>query len=657
MRRKANTAISRLTENEEAVARLSDWVTDESIIKCRIAKYILEHSGSIPITRRFVFDIAGWLGVKYLYCFDADGNVIVTNSDYDRVSVGESSVFRVLLQGKPCIVEVTEDDLIFNENLLKVGMSLRDGQDRSNGMVLIMMDYDKQNIIQRNLNLENTFREISMVNGIVMLAVDDDANGDGIHGDKAIACISEVENGVYHTGLKGYDYIGHDVADLGIDGKQLQDHYEGNLTVLGTQYFASVFRDNKGDFIVAMQVPTQIGWEQIIPASVCAGALLFFVILMIPAACIVHVKFGESTQVVPEKKRTSAVLAERLEKKSEELLSVFGRMTDTAKPFFKDRWPRDAVKWKHKTQDMKFMAVAKQILIIVFLIVCFQARLEGENSIWYYCLGGRWDLGFNLHFFASSVVSISALFIFRILLHKILYLIARIATPKGETICHLLDSMASYVLFTVGIFICLNNFGVDTTALSLTGGIAGVIFGIGAQNVVNDILSGILMTFEGVVHVGELVFYEGNVYFVLSVGLRTTRLIWFGETTVIRNNDFKDYKCRPNNQQNRITTELRIELSESVERVEEILRQALPQIHETLCAIDENVKGPHYEGVESIGENWVVLFISCLCTSQHNKTVDRALQRELKLMCERNGIRIPVQQIVVSQSGNQSDQQ
>ena len=37
-------------------------------------------------------------------------------------------------------------------------------------------------------------------------------------------------------------------------------------------------------------------------------------------------------------------LAEKLEKKGEDFLSIFGNFTDTAKPFFKERWPRDAVK-------------------------------------------------------------------------------------------------------------------------------------------------------------------------------------------------------------------------------------------------------------------------------------------------------------------------
>jgi len=59
------------------------------------------------------------------------------------------------------------------------------------------------------------------------------------------------------------------------------------------------------------------------------------------------------------------------------------------------------------------------------------------------------------------------------------------------------------------------------------------------------------------------------------------------------------------------------------------------------------VTGAHYGGVQGIQEDWVELFISCTCTSQNNILIDRGLKREMKLMCERNGIHIPVRQISV----------
>lgn len=62
------------------------------------------------------------------------------------------------------------------------------------------------------------------------------------------------------------------------------------------------------------------------------------------------------------------------------------------------------------------------------------------------------------------------------------------------------------------------------------------------------------MTFEGVVHEGDFVFYRDKQGYVLSIGVRTTRLKWFSKITVIRNKDFKDYVNYEANQENRVST-------------------------------------------------------------------------------------------------------
>lgn len=77
---------------------------------------------------------------------------------------------------------------------------------------------------------------------------------------------------------------------------------------------------------------------------------------------------------------------------------------------------------------------------------------------------------------------------------------------------------------------------------------------------------------------------------------------------------------------------------------------------ETLCTIDPSVRGPYYVDVDQIEESWVSLYIRCFCMGQYNIAVSRRLQRELKLMCERNGIRIPVQQVEINQSGDMDKQ-
>lgn len=193
----------------------------------------------------------------------------------------------------------------------------------------------------------------------------------------------------------------------------------------------------------------------------------------------------------------------------------------------------------------------------------------------------------------------------------------------------------------MGIFICLGKLGVNTAALSLTAGVAGVIFSIGCQSIVADILAAFLMTFEGIVRVGDFLFFNDKPEFILSIGVRTTRLKFFGDVTVVRYNEFKNYVLRAGNKQSQVMVPLAIDFGESLERVEGILKEELPRIHQILRALtDKPVIGPDYIGVTMISEYGVQLSFTMFCMGSDVFPLTNALNRELKLMCERRGILI-----------------
>ena len=159
------------------------------------------------------------------------------------------------------------------------------------------------------------------------------------------------------------------------------------------------------------------------------------------------------------------------------------------------------------------------------------------------------------------------------------------------------------------------------------------------------------MTFEGVVHAGDLVSYKGQRGIVHSIGIRTTILRWFGEDTVIRNNDFKDFVYIPSNKTDRISATLRIDLRESLEKVEQILDAELPEIQQRLCeAAEAEIDGPHYNGVKEINENHYVLSFSADCPSNLKGWLTQQLNRELIMMCERSHIRLAMTQVVIHEA-------
>ena len=157
------------------------------------------------------------------------------------------------------------------------------------------------------------------------------------------------------------------------------------------------------------------------------------------------------------------------------------------------------------------------------------------------------------------------------------------------------------------------------------------------------------MAFEGVACAGDYVTFNGKSGTIQSIGIRTTKLEWFNEITLVRNNEFKNYIKMPAEETDRITVDLCIDLKEPITRVEGIIEQELPAIRATLCEkFGDNVK-LKYRGVKDIEQNGKKLSFAIYCPGMYYGRAKRLLNRELLLMCERNEITLAMPQIVINE--------
>jgi hypothetical protein len=105
----------------------------------------------------------------------------------------------------------------------------------------------------------------------------------------------------------------------------------------------------------------------------------------------------------------------------------------------------------------------------------------------------------------------------------------------------------------------------------------------------------------------------------------------------------------PSEKTDRVTTTLTVALPESIERVESILEEELPRIHDKLCEISgTDVGGPKYRGVSKITETGYELSFAIYCKGMYYGWLQRQLNRELKAMCERRGITIGMAQMFLN---------
>ena len=227
------------------------------------------------------------------------------------------------------------------------------------------------------------------------------------------------------------------------------------------------------------------------------------------------------------------------------------------------------------------------------------------------------------------------------------FVLKKIAGPlkKGKAIIDIICSLIKYAAVIILVFMVLKSLGVDTTAILAGIGILGLVVGLGAQPLIADIIAGLFIVFEKVFDVGDIIVVDGFRGTVKEIGIRTTQIVDIGGNVKIINNADMKTVINMTNQLSLAICEVGIEYGESIERVEAILKDNLAAIKE---AIPDIISGPFYKGVSSLGDSAVIIRFVANCDESKRYQVQRDLNRQIKLLFEKNNINIPFPQIVLN---------
>ena len=307
-------------------------------------------------------------------------------------------------------------------------------------------------------------------------------------------------------------------------------------------------------------------------------------------------------------------------------------------------------KIKNYFKNFKF-TVGFAFKCLGYLILAAYIILMAFGSLMFSPMNLFWR---SLNFFGKAaeyniVIRIISYFIFFLgaswLLRKILKYVA-IPLKKGKAIVEILCSLIKYVAVILLLFFVLKGFGVDTSAILAGIGILGLIVGLGAQPLIADILAGLFIVFEGVFDVGDIIVYGGFRGTVKEIGIRTTQILdTSGNIKIVNNSNLKEV-INMTNQLSLAVCDIGIEYGESLERVESILKAHLDEIK---AAIPDIKEGPFYKGVAELGDSAVVIRFAAQCEEGARYQVERDMNRQFKLLFDKNNINIPFPQIVLNQ--------
>ena len=291
-----------------------------------------------------------------------------------------------------------------------------------------------------------------------------------------------------------------------------------------------------------------------------------------------------------------------------------------------------------------FQCLGYLILIAYIILMAFGDRMfSSMDTFWRSLNFFNQAAEFNLFIRIVSyfVFFLGASWIVRV----VLKLLAK-PLKKGKAIVEIVCSLVKYVAVIVLLFFVLKGFGVDTSAILAGIGILGLIVGLGAQPLIADILAGLFIVFEGVFDVGDIIVYNGFRGTVKEIGIRTTQILDTGGNIKIVNNSNLKEVINMTNQLSLAICDIGIEYGESLERVESILKSHLGEVK---AAIPDIKEGPFYKGVSELGDSAVVIRFAAMCDEGTRYQVERDMNRQFKLLFDKNNINIPFPQIVLNQ--------
>lgn len=618
---RVDEVVETIQRSTERMEDLNDQYGERYLSKTRVAGYILDRNPALE-NKADLQKLADVLQVQYVFAYDETGTMTATNSSYANFTLSDSPddqsfEFRKLLQGADSVVQDPQPDEVSGELRQYIGVALHDAEGTANGLVQLGI---------RSTRLENLLASVQIDS--VLEGLKSGADG--------FAFAVSKSDGTFAS-FPDQRLVGKPALEHGMLESQLKDGYCDYITVEGVTYYASS-AETDGYYLYIAGTEGELMAERV-PLTLTTGGIALVCLVVIFLLLAFEPKRGFSVPNRP---------GEEAESRMFDVTMPSGRKIKTESAA--SRWLDRSFKWSERTAEQKTAAVVKWLLGVSVIAVCvavvFQDRFFGSASIFSYILGGDWERGLNIFAFTACIMFVCVALTVVTVVQKLLDLLSTVLGARGETVCRLLGSFIKYATIIGMAYYCLMLVGVDTTTLLASAGILSIAISFGAKELVSDILSGLFIIFEGEFRVGDIIMVGDWRGTVVEIGVRTTKVEDGSQNIkVIRNSDISNV-VNMTKETSYASCDVGIEYGESLERVENILSKELPNIRKRLPAI---LDGPFYKGVVSLGDNSVNIRIVVQCAETDRVQLERDLNREMKLICDKHDISIPYPQVVINQ--------
>ena len=256
-----------------------------------------------------------------------------------------------------------------------------------------------------------------------------------------------------------------------------------------------------------------------------------------------------------------------------------------------------------------------------------------------------WE-NFDFSLIYLPFVYIAIAFIIYNILSKIMQKILRLEkgnrknplqVKREKTIINLIKSILKYIIVAITFLAILSIYGINTTSIIASLGIAGAILGLAFQDTLKNLLSGIAIIFDNHYMQGDVVTINGFRGEVIELGLQTTKLKSYNGEVMIINNSLVTSVINHSMENTNLFLELSIPKDVSLKTLENILKNVNKKLRK-----NKDVKNDlSLLGVEKIEVNKYIYKVMIECTAEAEFGINREFMKYLKEEYDANNINVP----------------
>ncbi|MBT8351575.1 MAG: mechanosensitive ion channel family protein [Deltaproteobacteria bacterium] len=228
-------------------------------------------------------------------------------------------------------------------------------------------------------------------------------------------------------------------------------------------------------------------------------------------------------------------------------------------------------------------------------------------------------------------------------------------TQQKKTLIPIIKSIISFLVYFIAFVLILRAMNINPMPFLAGAGLLGAVIGLGAQPIINDIVSGFFILFEQIILVGDFVEIGSARGTVELIEIRTTRLRNpDGQLHILRNGDINQV-VNYSKKYSHAVIEVGVDYGSNLDHVFRVLDEVGRQIKDS----DPNVLEPLLvRGLKNFGESELLIRTRTKVKPGYHRDVSFKLRKLIKEAFDKEGIEIPFARRVLSfkNDENQEDE-